>query len=211
MDNSVSWQRFARRLATALPRVEFARRWCSASWTANSWDLGTVRRSVSSRRPRERPRLHLPGCALGVHRHWRVVMRRRRRSSGASWTASGATVSSFAALIRSASTRFRPDTWIRASRTARRRCARRSELGLGSLSPAVRRAHPLRGRVRAVDEHLWNVLHCQAVGEPTLSDEGDIIGWYGRHEILNDLPLTKPTGTLFETLFGEAPRHVRSR
>jgi 8-oxo-dGTP pyrophosphatase MutT (NUDIX family) len=64
---------------------------------------------------------------------------------------------------------------------------------------------------RGSDEHVWDVLHGQAVGEPRLSDEGDVIGWYGRLEILNDLQLTNPTGALFETLFGEAPRHVRTR
>ena len=42
-----------------------------------------------------------------------------------------------------------------------------------------------------------------------MSDEADVIGWYTRYEIINELQLTKPTGIFFGRLFDEMPQHVR--
>jgi hypothetical protein len=42
-----------------------------------------------------------------------------------------------------------------------------------------------------------------------MSDEADVIGWYTRNEIINELELTKPTGIFFRRLFDETPRRVR--
>ena len=64
---------------------------------------------------------------------------------------------------------------------------------------------------RGADYHVWHVWLCRAVGEPQLSNEGDVIGWYARREILEELRLTRPSGALLELLLGERPRHVRAR
>ena len=42
---------------------------------------------------------------------------------------------------------------------------------------------------RGADLHVWHVYLCQCTGEPRLSEEGDVIGWFTREEILNDLSL----------------------
>jgi ADP-ribose pyrophosphatase YjhB (NUDIX family) len=64
---------------------------------------------------------------------------------------------------------------------------------------------------RGADYHVWSVYLCQGIGEPRMSEEADIIGWYTRKEIINELPLTRPTGYFLAQLFGETPRHVRQR
>ena len=57
--------------------------------------------------------------------------------------------------------------------------------------------------------HIWHLFLCQCVGEPRLSEEADVIGWFTREEIIDELPLHMPTGVFFAELFGEMPHHVR--
>ncbi len=64
---------------------------------------------------------------------------------------------------------------------------------------------------RGCDYHVWYAYLCQCVGEPRLSEEGDVLGWYTRQEIIEELKLNKATGTFFTQLFGEEPRSIRSR
>ena len=64
---------------------------------------------------------------------------------------------------------------------------------------------------RGVNFHVWYLYLGECIGEPTLSNEGDIIGWYSEREILEDLPLTRPTGYFFARLFGQTPQNVRAR
>lgn len=64
---------------------------------------------------------------------------------------------------------------------------------------------------RGADYHVWHLFLCQCVGEPRLSEEGDVIGWFTEEEILQELRLNRPTGVFFGELFGEQPRHVRER
>ena len=59
--------------------------------------------------------------------------------------------------------------------------------------------------------HVWTVFSCECVGEPSLSDEGDVIGWFSQHEIIHDLKLNKASGIFFEKLFEEVPQEVRDR
>lgn len=86
------------------------------------------------------------------------------------------------------------------------------ETGLGVLT-----AEPLfEGELldecrRGADYHYWYAYLCRCIGEPSLSNESDIVGWYTPAEILHDLPLTRPTGVFFERLLGERPEHVRER
>ncbi len=47
---------------------------------------------------------------------------------------------------------------------------------------------------QGADYHLWYLYLCQCDGEPQISEEADIIRWFTREEIINDLKLTKPTG-----------------
>jgi 8-oxo-dGTP pyrophosphatase MutT (NUDIX family) len=62
---------------------------------------------------------------------------------------------------------------------------------------------------RGADYHIWHAYLCECVGEPHMSEEADIIGWYTQDEIINELPLIPACGILFEQLFGERPKHVR--
>ena len=62
---------------------------------------------------------------------------------------------------------------------------------------------------RGADYHFWYVYHCRCTGEPRLSDEADVIGWFTRDEIVNELPLTRPTGHFLGKLFDETPQRVR--
>ena len=64
---------------------------------------------------------------------------------------------------------------------------------------------------RGCDYHVWYAYLCQCVGETRLSEEGDVLGWFTRQEIINELKLNKPTGTFFSQLFGEEPGSVRSK
>jgi 8-oxo-dGTP pyrophosphatase MutT (NUDIX family) len=64
---------------------------------------------------------------------------------------------------------------------------------------------------RGADYHYWHAYLCECIGEPRLSDESDIVGWYTRGEIVNDLALTRPTGELLARHWGERPRRVRER
>lgn len=64
---------------------------------------------------------------------------------------------------------------------------------------------------RGSDYHFWHLYHCQCTGEPRVSDEADVIGWFTRDEIINELLLTKPAGYFFGKLFNEMPRKVRER
>lgn len=58
--------------------------------------------------------------------------------------------------------------------------------------------------------HVWRLYLGECIGEPALSEEGDIIGWYTEREILEDLPLTQPTGHFCARLFGQSPQKVRA-
>jgi len=62
---------------------------------------------------------------------------------------------------------------------------------------------------RGSDYHVWHLYLCQCVGDPRLGEEGDVIGWFTRDEIINDLRLVRPAGYFFGKLFGEVPRKVR--
>jgi len=62
---------------------------------------------------------------------------------------------------------------------------------------------------RGSDYHFWHAYLCECKGEPRMSDEADVIGWFTRDEIVNELKLTKPTAMLFAKHFGEMPHHVR--
>jgi len=62
---------------------------------------------------------------------------------------------------------------------------------------------------RGADYHFWYVYHCCCTGEPRLSDEADVIGWFTRDEIVNELPLIRPTGHFLGKLFNETPQRVR--
>ena len=64
---------------------------------------------------------------------------------------------------------------------------------------------------RGADYHFWHLYLCQCTGEPRMSDEGDVIGWFTRDEITGELPLTRPTGYFLGQLFGETGRNVRGR
>jgi ADP-ribose pyrophosphatase YjhB (NUDIX family) len=64
---------------------------------------------------------------------------------------------------------------------------------------------------RGADYHIWYAYMCECIGEPRLSDEADIVGWYTRAEIINDLPLTRPTAELLAQHWGERPRRARER
>ena len=59
--------------------------------------------------------------------------------------------------------------------------------------------------------HVWTLFSCECVGEPSLSEEGDVIGWFSQHEILHGLKLNKASGVFFAELFNEIPHHVRER
>ena len=63
--------------------------------------------------------------------------------------------------------------------------------------------------LRGANFHVWYVFMGEAIGEATLSHEGDIIGWYTEREILQELPLTSPAGYFFARLFGQTPRSMR--
>lgn len=62
---------------------------------------------------------------------------------------------------------------------------------------------------RGADYHAWHLYLCECIGEPRTSEEADVIGWYRRAEIVNELRLTRPTGLFFGRYFGEMPKHIR--
>ena len=86
------------------------------------------------------------------------------------------------------------------------------ETQLGVLSVELLYAEEVHDECRrGADYHFWHLYLCQCTGEPRLSDEGDVIGWFTRDEIMDALPLTRPTGYFLDKLFGEIPRKVRER
>lgn len=62
---------------------------------------------------------------------------------------------------------------------------------------------------RGADYHYWYLFCCQAMGDPQISDEADVIGWYTQFEIINKLNLTLPTGHFLGQFFDEIPLTVR--
>ncbi len=88
-------------------------------------------------------------------------------------------------------------------------------LGMISVEPLTPPAGVWEGREvvdpcrRGADLHVWHVYLCQCAGEPRLSEEGDVIGWFTREEIINELPLHGPTALFLGEFFGETPRNVR--
>ena len=54
---------------------------------------------------------------------------------------------------------------------------------------------------RGANYHYWYLYLCQSIGEPRISDEADVIGWYTRDEILEELQLTRSTGYLLRKFF----------
>jgi len=62
---------------------------------------------------------------------------------------------------------------------------------------------------RGADYHFWHLYLCECIGEPRMSDEADVIGWFSRGEIINKLELTRPTGLFLGKHFNEMPRCVR--
>ncbi len=63
---------------------------------------------------------------------------------------------------------------------------------------------------RGANYHAWHLYLCECLGEPHLSDEGDVIGWYTRTEILEDLRLTRPAAHFLGRYFGAVPRRVHA-
>lgn len=63
---------------------------------------------------------------------------------------------------------------------------------------------------RGANYHVWHLYRCECIGEPHLSDEGDVIGWYTRAEILDNLPLTRPAAHFLGRYFGAEPRIVHA-
>jgi 8-oxo-dGTP pyrophosphatase MutT (NUDIX family) len=85
------------------------------------------------------------------------------------------------------------------------------ETGLAVLSAELLYEGELREECRrGSDYHLWQAWCCEAIGEPCISEEADVVGWYSRLEIMEELPLILPAGVFFEKLFGERPRRVRA-
>ena len=86
------------------------------------------------------------------------------------------------------------------------------ETQLGVLSAELLHEEEVRDECRrGADYHFWHLYLCQCTGEPRMSDEGDVIGWFTRDEITGELPLTRPTGYFLGQLFGETGRNVRGR
>jgi ADP-ribose pyrophosphatase YjhB (NUDIX family) len=86
------------------------------------------------------------------------------------------------------------------------------ETQLGVLSAELLYEEEVRDECRrGADYHFWHLYLCQCTGEPRMSDEGDVIGWFTRDEITGELPLTRPTGYFLGQLFGETPRNARER
>lgn len=63
---------------------------------------------------------------------------------------------------------------------------------------------------RGANYHTWHLYLCECLGEPHLSDEGDVIGWYTRQEILENLPLTRPAAHFLGRYFDAVPRIVHA-
>lgn len=61
---------------------------------------------------------------------------------------------------------------------------------------------------RGANYHTWHLYLCECLGEPHLSDEGDVIGWYTPAEILHDLPLTRPAAHFLGRYLGAVPHRV---
>jgi ADP-ribose pyrophosphatase YjhB (NUDIX family) len=59
---------------------------------------------------------------------------------------------------------------------------------------------------RGANFHVWNLYLCQCIGEPRMSDEADVIGWFTRDEIINELKLTRPTAYFLAKFFRGTPR-----
>jgi ADP-ribose pyrophosphatase YjhB (NUDIX family) len=49
---------------------------------------------------------------------------------------------------------------------------------------------------RGVDYHVWTFYACDCLGDPRMSYESDVLGWYTRDEV-DKLPLTLPTRHIF--------------
>jgi ADP-ribose pyrophosphatase YjhB (NUDIX family) len=62
---------------------------------------------------------------------------------------------------------------------------------------------------RGSDYHFWYLYLCECIGEPRMSDEADVLGWFSSREIVNELKLTRPTGIFFGKHFNEMPKYVR--
>ena len=75
------------------------------------------------------------------------------------------------------------------------------ETGLGFLScdPVLKNVVIQEPCRRSVDFHVWNVYTCESIGDPKMSYEADVIGWYTKDEIAG-LPLTIPTKKIFSEL-----------
>ena len=63
---------------------------------------------------------------------------------------------------------------------------------------------------RGADYHYWYLYIGECIGEPQLSHAHDVIGWFGRDEVMNKLRLTEAAGYFFGKYFKEEPRNVRN-
>lgn len=61
---------------------------------------------------------------------------------------------------------------------------------------------------RGANYHYWYLYLCQSIGEPRISDEADVIGWYTCDEILNKLQLTTSTDYLLRKFFVKHKREI---
>jgi ADP-ribose pyrophosphatase YjhB (NUDIX family) len=95
-------------------------------------------------------------------------------------------------------------------RAALREIYEETQLGILSVEPVYEGEIEEECR-RGADYHFWCAYLCECTGEPQMSDEADVIGWYTHEDIINELKLTKPTGVLFHRHFNEMPKHVRER
>jgi 8-oxo-dGTP pyrophosphatase MutT (NUDIX family) len=84
------------------------------------------------------------------------------------------------------------------------------ETQLGVLSAELLYQEEMQDECRrGSDYHFWHLYLCKCIGEPRMSVEADVIGWFTREEITDELKLTRPTGLFFGKLFDEMPRYVR--
>ena len=92
-----------------------------------------------------------------------------------------------------------------------------SGLGVISIEQIAGGSTPYEG-IELLDEcrrgsiyHIWTLFSCECIGEPSLSEEGDVIGWYTQSEIINNLSLNRASGYFFGELFNETPKNVRAQ
>ena len=84
------------------------------------------------------------------------------------------------------------------------------ETQLGVLSVEFLYKEEIKEECRRGSEyHVWYLYACQCIGEPRLSEEGDMIGWFTRKEIMNDLSLVKAVGYFLAKFFNELPSKIR--